>query len=51
MRLYSAEEMKQLLTEAGFSKVEIHYFKAVKMPFKGYIVPRGMILKAVNRMS
>ena len=51
MRLYSAEEMKQLLTEAGFSEVEIHYFKAVKMPFKGYIVPRGMILKAVNRMS
>ena len=49
MRLYSAAEMKQLLIKAGFSEVEIHYFKAVKIPFKGYIVPRGMIVKAIKK--
>jgi len=51
MKLYSAEEMKQLLTDAGFSDIDFVYFKCLKMPFKGYIVPRGMIVKAVKRMS
>jgi ubiquinone/menaquinone biosynthesis C-methylase UbiE len=51
LKLYSAEEMKHLLTEAGFSDIDFVYYKCLRMPFKGYIVPRGMIVKAVKRMS
>jgi ubiquinone/menaquinone biosynthesis C-methylase UbiE len=49
LKLYSAEEMKNLLIEAGFSDVQIEYYKSLWIPFKGYIVPKGMIVKAVKR--
>jgi ubiquinone/menaquinone biosynthesis C-methylase UbiE len=44
--LYSGEEMKTLLKEAGFSDVSITYYKSLWIPFKGYIVPKGMVVKA-----
>lgn len=46
LKLYSGEEMKTLLKESGFSDVSIHYFKTLWIPFKGYIVSKGMIVKA-----
>ena len=46
LRLYSAEEMKKLLTESGFSDVYVEYYKSLWFPFKGYIVPKGMIVSA-----
>ena len=45
-KLYSGNEMKKLLEDAGFSKIIIKYFQGFYIPIKGYIVPKGMILKA-----
>jgi ubiquinone/menaquinone biosynthesis C-methylase UbiE len=49
LKLYSTEEMVSLLKEAGFSDVCFDYYKSLWIPFKGYVVPRGMILKAVKK--
>jgi len=49
LKLYSAEEMRKLLIESGFSEVHIEYYRSLWIPFKGYIVPKGMIVKAVKR--
>jgi ubiquinone/menaquinone biosynthesis C-methylase UbiE len=46
LRLYGSEELKALLTDAGFSDISIGYFKSLWIPFKGYIVPKGMIVEA-----
>ena len=46
LRLYGSEELKALLTDAGFSAISIGYFKSLWIPFKGYIVPKGMIVEA-----
>jgi len=48
LRLYSGEEMKKLLKKAGFNDVVIKYFQAVWMPIKGYIVPKGLVVKAIK---
>jgi len=45
LKLYSGEEMKKLLKNAGFSDVVIDYYKAFWVPIKGYIVPKGMVVK------
>lgn len=44
--LYSGEEMKTLLKQSGFSDVSVDYYKSMWIPFKGYIVPKGMVVKA-----
>lgn len=44
--LYSAPEMEKILEESGFSKIIIDYYKGFWIPFKGYVVPKGMIVKA-----
>lgn len=49
LKLYSGQEMKTLLTEAGFSDIAIDYYKSLWIPFKGYIVPKGMIVKAIKK--
>jgi ubiquinone/menaquinone biosynthesis C-methylase UbiE len=49
LRLYSGEEMQRLFKDAGFNDVSIYYFKSLWFPFKGYIVPKGMIVKAEKR--
>ena len=49
--LYSGEEMKTLLKEAGFSDVSITYYKSLWIPFKGHIVPKGMVVKAKKRKN
>jgi len=48
LKLYSSEEMKILLKEAGFSEISIVYYKSLRIPFKGYVVPKGMVTKAVK---
>ena len=49
LRLYSGEEMKKLLIESGFSDVQINYYKSLWIPFRGFVVPKGMIVKAIKR--
>ena len=46
LKLYSGEEMKTLLKESGFSDISIYYYKSLWIPFKGHVVPKGMIVKA-----
>lgn len=48
LRLYSGEEMKKLMQNAGFSDIVISYYRAFWVPLKGYIVPKGMVVKAVK---
>ena len=49
LKLYSGEEMKKLLKKAGFNEIIIEYYKAIRVPIKGYIVPKGMVVKAVKK--
>ena len=46
--IYSAQEMKNMLHEVGYRDIRVDYYKAFRVPFKGYIVPKGMIVKAVK---
>lgn len=46
MTLYSGEEMKMLLKKSGFSDFSVDYYKSMWFPFKGYVVPKGMVIKA-----
>ncbi len=48
LKLYSGEEMRRLLKDSGFGDVCIDYYKSLWLPFKGYVVPKGMIVKAVK---
>jgi ubiquinone/menaquinone biosynthesis C-methylase UbiE len=48
LKLYGGEEMKILLNQAGFNHIAIDYFKSLWFPIKGYIVPKGMIAKAIK---
>lgn len=45
LNLYSADEMKEILKESGFSNTVVDYYKGFRIPFKGYVVPKGMIVK------
>ena len=49
LRLYSGVELKKLLTNAGFSNIVISYYRAFWIPLKGYMVPKGMVVKAVKK--
>jgi ubiquinone/menaquinone biosynthesis C-methylase UbiE len=49
LKLYSGEEMKALLKESGFTDISIDYYQSLWIPFKGYIVPKGMIVKAIKK--
>jgi hypothetical protein len=49
LRLYSGEEMKKLLKKAGFNDIVIDYYKAFWIPIKGYIVPKGMVVKGIKK--
>jgi len=49
LKLYSGEEMKIFLKNAGFSDVVINYYKAFWIPIKGYIVPKGMVVKGKKK--
>jgi SAM-dependent methyltransferase len=46
LTLYSSEEMKTLLKQSGFTDVSVYYYKSMWIPFKGYVVPKGMVVKA-----
>ena len=49
LKLYSGEEMKKLLKKAGFNDIVIDYYKAFWIPIKGYIVPKGMVVKGIKK--
>ena len=49
LKLYSGEEMKKMLKKAGFNDIVIDYYKAVWIPIKGYIVPKGMVVKGIKK--
>jgi len=49
--IYSADEMTEMLTESGFSDIEFTYYKGFWVPFKGHVVPKGMVVKAVKEQS
>jgi ubiquinone/menaquinone biosynthesis C-methylase UbiE len=49
LKLYSGEEMKKLLKKAGFNNIVIDYYKAVWIPIKGHIVPKGMVVKGIKK--
>jgi ubiquinone/menaquinone biosynthesis C-methylase UbiE len=51
LKLYSGEEVRALLKEAGFSEISIVYYKCLWVPFKGHVVPKGMIVKATKSAS
>ena len=44
--LYSEHEIRIMLQECGFADISFSYFKALRIPFKGPIVPKGMVVKA-----
>jgi len=48
LKLYSSNEMRKLLKESGFSDISFTYFKSMWIPFKGYVVSKGMIVKAIK---
>ena len=49
LKLYSGEEMKKLLKKTGFNDIAIDYYKAFWIPIKGYIVPKGMVVKGIKK--
>ncbi|MBN1786427.1 MAG: class I SAM-dependent methyltransferase [Candidatus Methanofastidiosa archaeon] len=49
LKLYGGEDMKEMLASAGFCDVTIEYYKGFWIPFKGHVVPKGMIAKGFKR--
>lgn len=49
LKLYSGEDMRELLMASGFCDVQINYYKSLWIPLRGHIVSKGMIVKAIKR--
>jgi ubiquinone/menaquinone biosynthesis C-methylase UbiE len=49
LKLYSGEEIKNLLKKAGFNDIVVDYYKAFWIPIKGYIVTKGMVVKGIKK--
>ena len=49
LKLYSGEDMEKLLKKAGFYDISINYFKAIWVPIKGHLIPKGMIVKGIKK--
>lgn len=49
LKLYNASEMIKMLNDVGFSNVVVTYFKGFWLPFKGHVIPKGMIVKAIKK--
>ena len=49
LKLFSGEEIKNLLKNAGFSNIVINYYRAFWIPIKGYMVPKGMVVVAIKK--
>ena len=45
-KLYKGDDMEKILKESGFSDIVIQYYKGFWIPIKGYIIPKGMVVKA-----
>jgi len=49
LKLYSSKEMRRLLINSGFVNVTFYFYKSYWFPIKGYIVPKGMVVKAIKK--
>lgn len=49
LNLYSAEEMRKMLEASDFGDIECLYYQGFRIPFKGYVVPKGMIIRACKK--
>jgi ubiquinone/menaquinone biosynthesis C-methylase UbiE len=49
LKLYSGEEMKKMLKKTGFNDIVIKYYQAFRVPIKGYVFPKGMIVKGIKK--
>lgn len=49
LNLYSAEEIRKMLEASGFGNIECLYYQGFRIPFKGYVVPKGMIVRAFKK--
>jgi len=47
-KLYSEEEVRNLLIISGFDDITFTYYKGFWVPIKGHVVPRGMVVKAIG---
>ncbi len=45
-QLYNEKNIRNILTGSGFIDISFNYYKAFWLPFKGYIVTKGMVFKA-----
>jgi ubiquinone/menaquinone biosynthesis C-methylase UbiE len=48
LKLLSGKEMEKMLKVCGYSKICIEYYQGLRIPIKGYVVPKGMIVKAIK---
>ena len=48
LKLYGEKEMRELLKESGFVDIVISNYKGFWLPLKGFVVPKGMIVRAVK---
>jgi ubiquinone/menaquinone biosynthesis C-methylase UbiE len=46
LRLYGSDEIRKILENSGFTDVSVRFFRSLWLPFRGYAVPRGMVIKA-----
>jgi ubiquinone/menaquinone biosynthesis C-methylase UbiE len=51
LNLYSSDEVSNMLKQTGFTDINIYYFKGFRVPFKGYLVPKGMVVKAMKKFA
>ena len=46
---YTSGEITSLLKNSGFDDIAINFYKGFWLPLKGYMVPKGMVVKAIKR--
>jgi hypothetical protein len=48
LRLFSSVEIKTMLKQSGFKHIDFDYYQSLWLPVKGYIVPKGMVVKTIK---
>jgi ubiquinone/menaquinone biosynthesis C-methylase UbiE len=51
LSLYSSDEVSNMLKETGFTDITVYYFKVFRVPVKGYLVPKGMVVKGMKKLA
>jgi len=49
LKLYSSKAITDMVMNAGFVDSTISHFKGLWLPFRGHLVPKGMVLRAIRR--